>query len=359
MKRRLAFLAGTLGQGGAEKQLYHLLRALRDEGATIHLLCLTRGEFWEAPIQDLGIPVTWVGGSPSRAWRLWRMVTELRAIGPELIQSQHFYTNPYAGLAGRILRIPSIGAIRNDLSREMAHLGRLLGPLALRWPSYLVANSEAALRNARSRGIPASRLALLRNAIEVGPPAARRPESGQRPLRIVTAARLVRQKRLDRFLRIVARLSTVPLEAAIYGDGPGRAELERQAAELGLHPPRLRFNGLVSDPARIYAEADLLLFTSDWEGTPNVVLEAMAAGLPVVTTQVGDLDQLIINGVNGYCLQTSDEPGMAAAILRLLGDQPLRFAVGHQARQTIAERFSLPRYQECVTDLYQRFGTAD
>ncbi|MFM8395386.1 MAG: glycosyltransferase, partial [Acidobacteriota bacterium] len=132
MNQKIAFIAGTLGQGGAEKQLYHLLRALRDGGASLHLLCLTQGEFWEGPIRELGIPISWVGQSRSRLARLRHILAVLRGIAPQLVQSQHFYTNLYAALAGRLLRIPSVGAIRNDLFSELRHGGRLLGPLCLR-----------------------------------------------------------------------------------------------------------------------------------------------------------------------------------------------------------------------------------
>ena len=361
MIQKIAFIAGTLGQGGAEKQLYHLLRALRDDGASLHLLSLTHGEYWEAPIRELDIPVTWVGQSPARLVRLHRIVSTLGTIAPQLIQSQHFYTNLYAALAGRVLRIPSVGAIRNDLFSELQHTGRMFGPLSLRLPNRLVANSAAAIANARQLGVPAHRLALLANAIEVGAPITRSPADQPARLRLATAGRLVRQKRHDRFIRLIAAVGAqtgAPLEAALYGAGPLRFELEVLAQQYGLNSPRFAFRGLISDPRQIYAATDIFVLTSDWEGSPNVILEAMAAGLPVVTTRVGDLATLINQGVNGFCHAPDDESGMVDSIIQLITNPQRRSQMGNRARATIDALYSPGHYRRRVADLYQQLEDA-
>lgn len=361
MIQKIAFIAGTLGQGGAEKQLYHLLRALRDDGASLHLLSLTHGEYWEAPIRELDIPVTWVGQSPARLVKLHRIVSTLGTIAPQLIQSQHFYTNLYAALAGRVLRIPSVGAIRNDLFSELQHTGRMFGPLSLRLPNRLVANSAAAIANARQLGVPAHRLALLANAIEVGAPITRSPADQPARLRLATAGRLVRQKRHDRFIRLIAAVGAqtgAPLEAALYGAGPLRFELEELAQQYGLNSPRFAFRGLISDPRQIYAATDIFVLTSDWEGSPNVILEAMAAGLPVVTTRVGDLATLINQGVNGFCHAPDDESGMVDSIIQLITNPQRRSQMGNRARATIDALYSPGHYRRRVADLYQQLEDA-
>src|SRR5262245_10008242 len=91
----ISFLAGTLGQGGAERQLFYSLRTLKESGAHPQLFCLTRGEFWEEPIRDLGVPIRWIGKHQSRAVRLACLIDSLRKDRPMIIQSQHFYTNIY------------------------------------------------------------------------------------------------------------------------------------------------------------------------------------------------------------------------------------------------------------------------
>src|SRR2546421_4020664 len=100
---RICFIAGTLGQGGAERQLFYTLKALRQRGTDVSLLSLSSGEHWEQPIRDLGINIKWVGKVGSRAWRLGRIVSALRMKPPHIIQSQHFYANLYAVAAARVL----------------------------------------------------------------------------------------------------------------------------------------------------------------------------------------------------------------------------------------------------------------
>src|SRR5207247_1693681 len=111
---KICFLAGTLEHGGAERQLFYWLRALCDCGAAPRVLCLDRGEFWETPIKNLGVPVTWVGEHASRLKRLIRIIRDLRKDPPDVFQSQHFFVNAYVSLAASLLGASAIGAMRSD-----------------------------------------------------------------------------------------------------------------------------------------------------------------------------------------------------------------------------------------------------
>src|SRR5215468_4676354 len=98
-QRRICYLAGTLGQGGAERQLFYAVQALRQNGAGVRVLSLEAGGFWETPIKDLGVPVTCVGEGGSRFKRVMRIVKLLREEPADILQSQHFYANAYAAVA--------------------------------------------------------------------------------------------------------------------------------------------------------------------------------------------------------------------------------------------------------------------
>src|SRR5213593_4389041 len=129
---KVSFVAGTLGQGGAERQLFYMVKALVETGARPRVLCLTRGEFWEERITSLGVPVTWVGERPSRLARTRAIVAELKRERPDILQSQHFYTNLYVVAAARVLGVREIGAIRCNAAWEVSDLGDTLGRLSLR-----------------------------------------------------------------------------------------------------------------------------------------------------------------------------------------------------------------------------------
>lgn len=196
---KVSLLAGTLGQGGAERQLFYIVRALRQLGVQVRVLSLTSSEFWAARIGQLQVPVTWVGRSGSRWGRLASIVAELRQNPAHLVQSQHFFANAYALLAARILRLREIGAIRSTVANEIRGTGRLAGNVCLRLPRLIAANSRAAIDSAIAMGVPASRFFLLPNVVDTEQfsPAAR-PEGG--PLRLLAVGRLIPLKRFDRFL---------------------------------------------------------------------------------------------------------------------------------------------------------------
>lgn len=350
---RVDFVAGTLGQGGAERQLFYIVRALVESGAIPRVLSLSRGEFWQDEIIRAGAPVLWVGQSRSRFLRLGAIVRELRLRPPKFVQSQHFYTNLYTAAAARLLGIQEVGAIRNTVSYEVASTGRLLGPPSLHFPRRLAANSTSAIREAVARGVPASRITLLPNVVDTDlfvPPS----ERGSGAVRLLAVGRLVPQKRFDRFLEALARLrrtSPIDVTAALVGSGPLRADLEDLAERLGLRSV-VEFGGSLPDMRAAYAAADAFVLTSDFEGTPNVILEAMSAGLPVVTTRAGDAGGLVRPGENGFVVEAGDDEALDHALGVLAADPGLRGAFGRQARQAVLANASLTQLPRILANLY-------
>jgi len=334
---RICFLAGTLGQGGAERQLFHMLDQLQRAGARVTLLCLTQGEFWERRIVELGVPCIWVGQKKSRLRRLFRIFQELRRDRPDIVQSQHFYTNLYAAVAGRASGLPAIGAIRSNVFGEVRDNGRVLGNLCLHLPHLLAVNSSAAIENALTRGIAPGKLWLVPNAVDVDrfhPDANKCAGKRDGAFQILSAGRMDALKRFDLVLRVIDRLrreARVPIRAVLAGDGPLRSSLEKQAAELNLLDC-VEFRGQVADLAPLYRESDALLLASDQEGTPNVILEAMASGLAVVATAVGGIPGIITSGKNGFLAPPGEEEGLVNALLRLTESDTLRAEIGGQAR---------------------------
>src|SRR5947209_1537338 len=128
---KVCYLAGTLGQGGAERQLFYALRALGHNRATASVLCLDRGAFWEEPINRLQVSVTWVGQSASRLKRLLRIIKELKKDPPDIFQSQHFYTNAYTSVAALLLKCRGIGALRSNGIFDLSESGRIGGRINL------------------------------------------------------------------------------------------------------------------------------------------------------------------------------------------------------------------------------------
>ncbi|MFN3648014.1 MAG: glycosyltransferase [Armatimonadota bacterium] len=350
---RVCFVVGTLGHGGAERQLYYMLRALKASQAQPHVLCLTTGEYWEGPIRELGIPVSYVGDQPSRLARALAISAAVRALRPHLVQSAHFYTNLYAVVAARAARLPEIGAIRSNVISELAAHPRPLGSWSLRWPRLLAANSMRGVENAVRFGLPSARLAYLPNVVDTDrfQPGAER----QAPVCILGVGRLAEPKRFDRFLDVLARVRTqIPaVTALIAGDGPERERLLRQAADRDLDRS-LQWLGMVEDTPAVFRRSDLLLLTSDYEGTPNVLLEAQAAGLPVVATRVGGVPEVIADGETGFMAERDDLDGLVARTLTLVRDRETRTRMGRAARQHVLRHFSVSSLPGSLAQLYSR-----
>jgi glycosyltransferase involved in cell wall biosynthesis len=351
---KVCFLAGTLGQGGAERQLFYNLRALQQSGALPRVLCLAQNEFWEERIKNLGVPVTCVGQIQSKLKRLFRILVELRKQPPNIFQSQHFYTNAYVAAGARALRLYGIGALRGDGLSEVQDSGLIGGWLSLHMPRVIVANSRSAIHYALEKGVRPNRIHFLPNVVDTThfcPGHTRREHTTT----LLIAGRLAPEKRVDRFLDLVSRIRskvTDPVCGIIVGDGPLRKSLQERAVGLGLMPPVLEFRGAVSDLAEVYRESDIFVFTSDSEGTPNVLLEASASGLPIVTTRTGDTPDVVRDGETGFLCDCGDEEGLASAVLKLVGDEELRRRVGAQGRQFVEENHSSFRLAQFLAELY-------
>jgi len=358
-KLNLCFLAGTLEHGGAERQLFYILQALCQAGATPRLLSLDKGEFWEQTIQNLGVSVTWVGEQPSRLKRLFRVLKELRKDPPDVLQSQHFYTNAYAEVAAWLLRANSIGALRSNGHNEVSESGPIGGRLNLHLPRMIAANSQIAIQYAMAHGTPASRLYFLPNVVDTErfKPAG---SCSSEPITLVAVGRLVKSKRLDRFISILGHLRTdLGLNVRGLIVGPGcqnedlRPKLENQARSLGLSSEVVQFRGGVSDMRSVYQESTICVLTSDFEGTPNVLLEAMASGLPVVAAKVGGVPGIVRHGETGFLFNPDDLDGFVSALAGLVNDTPLRTEMGRKARAYIEANHSLQRLPASLSGLYR------
>jgi glycosyltransferase involved in cell wall biosynthesis len=355
---KIAFLAGTLGRGGAERQLIYMLRAAIDKNIEARVLCLTKGEAFEEDITQLGIDVDWVGDSQNNFARLGKILVNLRKRPVDIIQSVHFYTNFYAASAGRILSIPSIGAIRNDLTSEIAANG-FFGRWHLKLPKKLVANSTLAVERAITRGIDPSKLAFVRNVVNGSNANGHHQLNTEDRIKILFAGRLVPQKRPKLFVELAARLrSALPqkkLQFLIAGDGPLRLELENGVQKLGLASDYLQFLGETNKMAEVYKTCDILVLTSEHEGTPNVILEAMAHGLPVVATKVGGVPQ-VLNGECGMLVEFGNSAALDDAVTRLILDRDLRVQMGTSGREYVGKNHSISYLQERLASIYSELA---
>jgi glycosyltransferase involved in cell wall biosynthesis len=232
--------------------------------------------------------------------------------------------------------------------------------VALSGKSTIVVPSKTLLNVARSIWrFRSSRLRYIPNGVDCArfeKPAAK----GDAPLRrrageilIGSLGALRPEKNIGRLLRLFAGLTAArPLRLAIIGDGPERAALERQAAALGI-AERTVFVGEASEPERLLAELDVFVLASDTEQMPYSLIEAMAAGLPVVATDVGDVKAMLPPANQPFIAAPDAEALLSAQLQRLVERPDLRRTVGDLNRQHARERFDRRAMLEQYSDLFE------
>jgi glycosyltransferase involved in cell wall biosynthesis len=279
----------------------------------------------------------------------------------DLVHTHNRMAMMYGAPAGRLARLPVVHTKhgRNPGSALQLFTARL----AARCVDAFVAVSHETAAFARARReVGEGRLSVIPNGIELArfhpDPAAReriRAELGLGPGTWVvgTVGRLSPEKNQALLLRAVAPLLDDRTRLVIAGDGALRQALGELATALGASD-RIRFLGARRDVPRVLCALDAFALSSDSEGLPLVIPEAMATGLPVVATSVGGVPDVLDDGRTGFLVPAGDEAALRAQLARLRADRDLGQACGARARAAALERFSAERMLRDYLDLYQR-----
>jgi len=359
---KLFLMVNTFETGGSERQFAVVARNLRPSAFHVHLGCISQ----RGPLasQFEGVPEFPLGGSLF-GWQALRTRLNLRRYlrdkHVEIAHAFDFYANLTLIPAAHFARVPIVIGSHRQLGDLMTAAQFRAQTLVFRWCDAIICNSQAAAGRLATAGVPKEKLSVIGNALpdeafESAPPALER-----RPgvLRVGMVARMnAYYKNHAGFLRIAAIVHKhMPgVEFVLVGDGPLRTELEQQAESLGLGQ-QVIFLGDRRDISSVLAAMDIAVLTSDSESLSNVIIEAMAARLPVVAYDVGGNAELV-NHERGELVAAGKESEFAAALLRLLADETLRRRLCSNARKFVEENFRLQqvcrRYEELYRDLLNR-----
>jgi glycosyltransferase involved in cell wall biosynthesis len=357
MSPRLLYVVGQLRRGGTERQLLYLLSAL--DRPTFRPELVVWNHEPDAPyareVAALGVPIHgFAAGWPSRE-KLLALRKLIRDGCPEVVHSYGFFTNFPVFAAALGQRCLAVGSLRGDFRRSIVQAGRLGGRLSARWPGFQVWNTRTAVLEVKRGPWTPRRVEVVPNGLDLCrfTPV---PEPVLDPPIILAVGSLFPVKRWDRLLSAAAavRQQGYRFRVQLVGDGPLRGDLEAQTAGLQLTDV-VSFLGPRDDVGKLLAESAFLMHTSDHEGCPNVVMEAMASGRPVVATDAGDTGELVENGQSGFVVRRQDEAALVARMAELLDDRPLRAAMGAAGRGAAERDFGLDRLVERTLAAY-RFG---
>jgi glycosyltransferase involved in cell wall biosynthesis len=203
----------------------------------------------------------------------------------------------------------------------------------------------------RARTCRADRSIVIPNAVDVA--AFRRAHHSAQTPKILTVGRLAFPKTFSILLRALAIIERGTFHAAIAGDGPQRQQLEAEIAVLGLSGA-VQLLGTRPDVVDLLADSDIFALSSRSECLPMSVIEAMAAGLPVVASAVGGVPELVEHGRTGILVPPDDPALLADAIARLVADGGLRRRMGEAGRARAEALFDVDGFRQEHFDLYAR-----
>jgi len=361
---RIAIVASSLRLAGAEKQTVYIAQSLHEAGIDVRFYYLGAGGYYENILRESGVPLSQVYEA-NRPWRiLVRLVRAMRQLRPDIVLVTQFGDLLHGATAGRCCGALTLGGIRSDGLRELNARGRL-SRWMIRLPHGFIANSYCGTQNVVSRGVQSNKIEVLPNVINLEDFDARTalPVGITLPSNRVVAAAvgtLHTGKRFDRFIQALAlaRREEPSLAGIIVGGDRGaKAGLEERAKSLGLTAPDLTFVGEFDRIPALLARAAFLVLSSDYEGFPNVILEAMAARLPVITTPAGDAARVVQDGRTGYVIRRDDIEQMATSMVRLAQSPVLRAKLGEEGRKRVEQEYNYGLLSNRVVDIFQRFAS--
>jgi glycosyltransferase involved in cell wall biosynthesis len=354
VRPRVLVLITLAEVGGAQTYVMSLLPALTER------FDVTVAAWGPGPLREAAeragatyVPLRWVQRE-LHAWRDLRGLVELvqlmRRIDPHLVHANSSKAGILGRLAAAITRVPArvftvhgwaFKAYDGAAARLYRSADRALRPLTTAIVCVSRTELEAGLR---ARTCSADRTVVIRNAVEVA--GAPEPTLDGDPPVVLSVGRLKEPKTFDTLLRALAELDPASFRAQIVGDGPDRARLEERARG----PVELL--GERDDVPQLLAGSDIFVLSSASEGLPMSLLEAMAAGLPVVASAVGGVPELV--GDAGLLVPPRDHQALAEAIARLIADPALRRELGAAGRRRVETEFSLEEFRAAHVALYER-----
>ncbi|MCD6679655.1 MAG: glycosyltransferase [Burkholderiaceae bacterium] len=335
---------------GGARQVVYLLEGLARRGIDNVLVCPPG-----AAVAEHAQPFAEVLPTPLRgdldAVFVARLRARIRAARPDLV---HLHSrrgsDVWGGIAARLAGVPSVLSRRVD-NRERAWAA------AVKYRLYdrVIAISDGIRDVLLAEGVPTQRLRCVRSALDAQPwlqpvdRAAFGREFGLEDDAVVigVVAQLIRRKGHRHLFDALKMLhpERPRLRVLLFGQGPLRGELEARALRDGLSSI-VRFVGFRDDLPRWMGGLDVLAHPADREGLGIALLQAQAAGVPVVASRAGGMPEAVCDGVTGFLVPPGDVAGLADALRRLVDDPALRRSMGAAARERVLERFSV----DCMVD---------
>ena len=373
---RIAYLPPRLTPGGAERQMLALAERLPRDRFEVEFLVLSGPGVYEERATAAGVPIRFIGEAavggqmlPARLWhrasKARRFVSSVRSGRFDVVDAWLYPADVLAALLRPLTRTPVVISGRRNVDPQnfFRPFERWIETLVGGMTDVVVANSAAVAAHAVSGGVAPEKLRIIRNGVVVPEPVSEAERAARRhtvgvddPNEIVIGciANYSPVKRHDLIIEAFAALQDQDrsLRLVLVGEGPMRPTIEHQVRELGLES-RVRLHGSELNPERLYPAFDVAVQASSREGLPNALLEAGAAGRPMVATAAGGTDEIVIDGQTGLLIPVDDGAALTEAMRRMVSDAELRQRLGRAAREHVAATFDMDRFVAEFAVLYE------
>lgn len=339
---RVVLAIKDLRSAGAERALVTLATGLDPQRWEVHVLCVSDAGELLPVLQEAGIPVHVVHKHKKLDLGvLWRIAATLKRIKPDLVHCFMFTAGAWVRPVARYLRIPHIiYAIRCAPSRD-PRIQQAFDRLLLLLTDFVTMVSASNREEFHGMyRFPRSQTTVIRNGIDLTRFPARIRSWSAKPV-LGTVGRLEWQKGVDLLLAAfsIIKAAYPDCRLRIAGDGSLRPQLERQAELLGLSGS-VEFLGHVGDVPAFLQSVDVYLSATRFEGVPNAHLEAMASGLPVISTAVDGIPEIIEHGVTGWLTGNPDPAALAELVIFALRDPEALQRMGRRAQDRIHKEWT-------------------
>lgn len=362
MPHRILHIIPSLDRAGAEKQLSLLASGLPRGEFDVHVFALTRGGPLLENLHQAKIPTTVIG----KSWKvdptaLWRLRREIKQLQPDLVHTWIFAGNAYGRAAAISAGVKRIVATERCVDRWKAGYEFAIDRWLARRTDRIVVNSPGVRDFYVAHGLPAEKFVVIPNGIAPAPPVSTTREQLLSELGlpmntrlVATVGRLWPQKRVKELIWACDQINVIrggEVHLLVIGDGPQRKMLERYR-RLHHVENNVHFLGHRDDVQRIIPHVDVYWLASGYEGLPNSIMEAMAAGVPVVASDIPGNRDLVVHGETGFLFPLDVRSAPAKYTDKILSDPELAKQFSEAARRRIAE-FSIEKMVERHAALYR------
>jgi glycosyltransferase involved in cell wall biosynthesis len=377
-KIKILYIIGTLDIGGTEKQLVELIKRLDKNRFNIAVCCLSQSGPLISSVHSEGIPVEVIGfrgfrhsekGYLRNLPRIISLFVQLtryiKKEQPHILHGFLFWAYILGTYAAKLAGVSHIISSRRGLGmfkQDKRHY-LFLEKVANHLTEIIIANSEAVRRDTiQQEKVPASKIMMVYNGIDTAlyeiPPDQKLRAAlniGEKSKIVSIIANFIHYKGHGFFLHACSevRKKLSDVKFMLIGDGPLKKDMKELAEDLNIEKDVL-FLGSRKDIPALLSITDIVVLSSLEEGFSNAILEAMAAGKPVIATHVGGNPEAILQGETGLLVLPKNSDTLAGAMIQLLENPDIAVKMGKAGRERVKQEFSMDRMVQSIEQIYEK-----